>query len=340
METGVCRRAPAAAVHIELSGPFKNGAEKQGLWKKQMKYRYLEKAYYPGSYSLIPMEPGDEWVVEGIVRFHLPAILIDMEKKPESFTYGEISVADYAPQLEEHRPRSFVPEEIIGEEEEGLSDPVVLVEYGPDNWCLIDGWERIDLAVQNGISHLPAVKLASEQAMQYLVDEADVRRYIEYWNYRTAYWERHDRINGLLAQDLPEFTVRCPDADATWDAICQAAAGREVELPIRWNRWFSMHGDGSHLYIGEARHMAPLCALTFDRPVRRKEFMEVFPLYEEWESAADEEPIRAQARRMTISYEYIFSMIRQFASEKKCDTLVQSPQTESEGPAVRDTEEK
>ena len=67
--------------------------------------------------------------------------------------------------------------------------------------------------------------------------------------------------------------------------------------------------------------MSRVCPITFDRPVRRKEFMAIFPLYEEWEVAPEEEPVREKAREITISYEYIFAMIRQYATEKKCDIL-------------------
>ena len=280
-----------------------------------MKYRYREKTYCHGSYDLIPMEPGDQWYAEGVVRFHLPAILIAIEERPEQFAMGELPVADYAADAAEYVP------EWDEEDDDDVTEPVVAVEYGPDDWRVIDGWGRIARAAELEMETIPAMMLSSEQAMRYLVDEEDVRRFIEHWNFKTAYWERRDRINGFLLQDRPEYTQIQVDAEATWEAILAAADGRQIELPIRWNRWFSIHGDGTKVLIGEAQHMAPVCPLTFDRPVRRKEFMEIFPLYEEWEMAADEEEIRERARRITISYEYIFSMIRQYAAEKKCDIL-------------------
>lgn len=273
-----------------------------------MRYRYLGKTYCYGSYSLIPMEPGDEWVAEGVVRFHLPAILIDIEEKPEIFALGQITVADYASEIHEN---------ISDEDDEMLEEPVVAVEYGPDDWRVIDGWGRIARAVELGMESLPAVKLPSEQAIGYLVDEDDVQRYIEHWNFKTAYWERRDRINGFLSEDSSEYTEVHPDPEATWEAILAAADGRRIEIAMRWNRWFTMHGDGTRLFIGEAEHMAPGCLLTFDRQIRKKEYLEVFPFYEEWEMAADDDPIREQARRITISYEYIFAMIRQYAAEEK-----------------------
>ena len=294
-----------------------------------MKYRYLEKTYCHGSYPLTPLEPGGEWVAEGIVRFHLSAILIDTEEKPEEFCLGEILVADYLPELGEHDPES---------DEEELDEPVIAVEYGPDHWRVIDGWGRIARASQSGLERLAAVKLPSEQAMKYLLEEADVRRYIEYWNFKTAYWERRDRINGFLREDRPEYTQIHPDAEATWEKILAAADGREIEIPIRWNRWFAIHGDGSKVYIGEAKYMAPLCAITFDRVVRKKEYLEVFPLYEEWEMAAEEDDVRRTARRITISYEYIFSMIRQFATEAKCDTLKKRPSSKRDHSKQNDSD--
>ncbi|MCI8400927.1 MAG: hypothetical protein HFI38_02335 [Lachnospiraceae bacterium] len=273
-----------------------------------MKYRYKEKTYCFGSYDLIPMEPGDDWVAEGVVRFHLPAILIDVETKPEEFITGEIRVADYVDEMEEHDTK---------EDDEPLSEPVIAVEYGPDDWRVIDGWGRIERAVREGVERLPAVKLPSEQAMKYLVEERDVKAFIEHWNFKTAYWERRDRVNGFLMEDRPEYTECIVDPDATWEAVLAAAAGREIEIPIRWNRWFAIHGDGTRLFIGEAKHMAPVCPLTFDRQIRKKEYLAVFPLYEEWERAADDKPVREEARRITISYEYIFAMIRQFAKGEK-----------------------
>ena len=277
-----------------------------------MKYRYLEKTYCHGSYSLIPMEPGDQWIAEGVVRFHLPALLIDMEEQPEHFAIGEIRVADYADELSERD---------ISEEDEDLWEPVVTAEYGPDDWRVLDGWGRIARALELGREVLPAVRIPSDQAMGYLVDEDDVRRYIEHWNFKTAWWERHDRINGFLQQEDPKFTEVCVDAEATWQAILAATAHRSVEIPVRWNRWFSVHGDGNKVFIGEAMHMRPVCPLTFDRQIRHKEYLEIFSLYEEWEAVADEEEIRERARKITISYEYIFSMIRQYARGKKCDSI-------------------
>ena len=120
-------------------------------------------------------------------------------------------------------------------------------------------------------------------------------------------------MNGFLAEDRPEYTEVIPDEEAVWQAILAASDGREIEIPMRWNRWFSIHGDGGKVYIGEAKYMTRTCPLTFDRIVRRREFGEVFPLYEEWERSADEEEVRCRARKITISYEYIFAMIRQFA---------------------------
>jgi len=282
-----------------------------------MKYRYLEKAYYPGSYGLIPMEPGDLWRVEGLVRFHLPAILIDIEDHPEWFTVGEISVADYARDALEYEPRW---DEM---DDDDVTEPVVAVEYGPDEWRVIDGWVRIARAIELEMETLPAVRIPSDQAMHYLVDESDVRLYIEYWNYKAAYWERRDRINGFLKEDRPEFTCIQADPQATWEAILKATKGRWVELPVRWNRWFSVVGNGRQVAIGEAQCMSRLCPITFDRPVRRKEFMALFPLYEEWETSPEEDPVREKAREITISYEYIFAMIRQYATAKKCAILVE-----------------
>lgn len=272
-----------------------------------MKYRYLEKTYCYGSYSLIPMEPGDGYVTVGVVRFHLPAILIDIEEKPEEFTVSEATVADYAEELREGEIND-------PEDDDDLEEPLVLAEYGPDHWCLLDGWGRVARALEEGVTVLPAIRLPSDQAMHYLVDEDDVRRYIEYWNFKTAYWERRDRMNGFLKEDRPEYTEVIPEAEATWKKILESAARREIEISVRWNRWFSIHGDGNKVYIGEAKYMKPVCALTFDRIVRHKEFLEIFPLYEEWELSTDEEEIRKRAREVTISYEYIFAMIRQFAA--------------------------
>ncbi len=284
-----------------------------------MKYRYREKTYCYGSYERIPMEPGDEWYAEGVVRFHLPALLIDIEENPERFVLGQIRVAEYA---EDAAERAEAERLAAWEEpDDDVTEPVVAVEYGPDDWRVIDGWSQIARAVELGLETMPAIQVPSDQVMRYLVDEEDVRRFIEHWNFKTAYWERRDRINGFLREDRPEYTQIHVDAEATWEAILAAAADRRIELPIRWNRWFAIHGDGTKVLIGEAQYMAPVCPLTFDRPVRKKEFMEIFPLYEEWELAADEEEIREKARRITISYEYIFAMIRQYATEKKCDIL-------------------
>lgn len=280
-----------------------------------MKYRYLEKAYYPGSYGLIPMEPGDQWKIEGVVRFHLPALLIDIEEHPEYFTTGEISVAKYARDAVKYVPGW---DEV---DDYDVTEPVVVIEYGPDDWRLLDGWLRVARAVELELETLPAIRIPSEQAIHYVVDESDVRIFIEHWNYRTAYWERRDRMNGFLKEDRPEFTTVQIDAEATWERILQATNGRWVELPTRWNRWFSLVGNGRQVAIGEAQCMHRICPITVDRPVRRKEFMAVFPLYEEWEMASEEELVREKARKITISYEYIFAMIRQYATEKKCDIL-------------------
>lgn len=192
-------------------------------------------------------------------------------------------------------------------------EPLIAAEYGPGSWRVLYGWGRLARAAEEGAETLPAVCLPSAQAMRYLLTEEDVRRYIEYWNFKAAYWERYDRVNGYLLEDRPEYTQFTADETATWEAILKAANGREIELPVRWNRWFSIHGDGNRVYIGEAKHMKPVCPLTFDRIVRTREFSELFPLYEEWERSAGEEEIRKKARRVTISYEYIFAMIRQFA---------------------------
>lgn len=312
-----------------------------------MKYRYLEKTYCFGSYGPAPGKPGDRWYLEGVVRFVPAAIMRELEKNPEQFAWGEISVAEYERELQEHFPEdnwedgwnddwndtwdddweeawdhefcdAWDEEACVAED---MTGPVIVVEYGPDDWRIIHGWAGMTRARELGQETLPAVWLGSEQAMRYLVDEEDVRMYIRHWNFKAAWWERHDRIQGYLRKDSPEFVQVHADAEATWQAILEAACDREIEVPVRWNRWFSIRGDGHRVWIGEASHMIPSCALTLERQVRRRDFMELFPMYEEWEMAAHEEEIRERARRVTISYEYIFSMIRQYAAEPKCGIL-------------------
>ena len=261
-------------------------------------------AYCFGSYSLIPLKPDDEWVAEGIVRFNLSAILADRREQPAAFDKKNLSVAAYAGQA---REKGWPTDEA------GMDRPVVAVQYGPESWRVISGWERIAAAAERGQEYLSADCLPASQAVRYLVDEKDVRSYIEYWNFRAAYWERRDRVGGF-ADDPSVYKEICLDAEAAWEKITDAAEGREVELAVRWNRWFRVRGDAGRIFIGEARYMEPACPLTFDRIVRKKEFLELFPLYEEWEAAADEDIIREKARRITISYEYIFAMIRQFAA--------------------------
>lgn len=267
-----------------------------------MKYRYLGKAYCFGSCPLVPMKPGDEWVAEGIVRFNLSGILTDMRDHPEAFDESRICVEDYAAQAKEKQRRG---------DDADLERPVIVVQYGPDSWRVIDGWGRIALAEERGIASLPAVRLAAGQAMRYLVEETDVRGYIEYWNFRAAYWERRDRIGGFA--ETGAYREAALDIKEIWNRVAMAADGRDIEIAVRWNRWFRVHGESGKIYIGESRYMEPACPLTFDRIVRKREFLELFPIYEEWEAAADEEKVREKARRITISYEYIFAMIRQFA---------------------------
>jgi hypothetical protein len=59
--------------------------------------------------------------------------------------------------------------------------------------------------------------------------------------------------------------------------------------------------------------MVPGCPITFDRKIRRKEVEQLLPLYDRWESAIEEKEIRNQARQLSVSYEYIFAIIRQYA---------------------------
>ena len=122
-----------------------------------MKYRYLEKAYYPGSYDLIPMEPGDLWQVEGVVRFHLPALLIDWEEHPERFVVGELSVEEYAAAASEYIP------DWEEADDDDVREPVVLVEYGPDDWRVLDGWVRIRRAMELEMTTLPPALIMTDR---------------------------------------------------------------------------------------------------------------------------------------------------------------------------------
>ena len=280
-----------------------------------MKYRYLEKRYCPGSYDLKPVEPGDLPRYEGVVRFHLPALLIDIEKRPEMFTLGEIRLAEY-----EEEARTYVPRPDEWDDDD-VTEPVVVVEYGPDEWRIIDGWWRVVRAIEIHREYMQAWILPAKQAMSYLFSEEDVRRYINYWNYRTAYWERRDRINGYIKEDRPEFHVVHVDPEATWNKMMEETRGKACELPTRWNRWFSIRGEGRKMLIYEAQYMERHSAIVVERRLFRKYFIALCDLYDEWESSPEEDPVRKKARKYTNSYEYVFSMIRQYATEKKCDII-------------------
>ena len=284
-----------------------------------MKYRYLEKKYRYGTYNLKPVEPGDEPWYEGVVRFHLPALLIDIEEHPEQFTLGEIFLDDYAEQARRYEP---APDEL---DDDDVTEPLVVVEYGPEDWRVIDGWWRMVRALELGREAMTAWILPADQAMSYLFSEEDVRRYIYYWNYKTAYWERRDRINGFIKEDRPEYHVIHPDPEATWNTMLEETRGNECELPTRWNRWFCIRGEGRKMLIYEARYMQPHSSITMERRLFKKDFIALVPLYEEWETLPDDQSVRDKARIHTPSYEYVFSMIRQYATEKKCDIIGELP---------------
>lgn len=280
-----------------------------------MRYRYRERRYCPGRDELIPLEPGDRWWTEGAVRFHLPAILIDIEEKPEQFAVGQLCPSDYAKEA-----ATYVPA-WDEEDDDDVTEPVVAVELGPDEWHIIDGWSRVIRALELRLDRIPAVMLPVDQAMGYVISEEDVRYYTKYWNHRVGYWLRRDRICGYILEDRPEYTVMDIDPEATWQAALEDAREQMVDVPNRWNRWFSIRTDRTKLWLGEPQYMSPACALVMERILRKKEFMAIFPLYEEWEYSVEEDPVREKARKHTVSYEYIFSIIRQYAREKKCDIL-------------------
>ena len=61
--------------------------------------------------------------------------------------------------------------------------------------------------------------------------------------------------------------------------------------------------------------------IIVERRLFRKEFIAMCDIYDEWEVSPDEEEARNKGRAITANYEYIFSMIRQYATEKKCDII-------------------
>ena len=280
-----------------------------------MKYRYLEMRYRYGSYDLKPVEPGDLPRYEGAVGFHLAALLIDIEEHPELFTLGEICLADYYEAAMNYEP---YPDEL---DDDDVTEPVILVEYGPDEWRIIDGWCRVIRAIELRREYMQAWLIPSRQAMSYLYSEKDVRRYICYWNYKTSYWERRDRINGFIKEDRPEFHVVKVDPAATWDAMMEDTRGNPVELPNRWNRWFTIRGEGRKMLVYEAKYMERHSPIIVERRLFRKEFIAMRDIYDEWEVSPEEVEVRNKGRAITANYEYVFSMIRQYATEKKCDII-------------------
>lgn len=289
-------------------------------------YEYIENRCF--RYRL----PGDEWIAEGVIRVNVSALQRAIRYEPEFFLQEEIPVAiQYGPGdwriIDIWYPKALEKGvENLQEKESGLAEkirdrqPEKTVEANRKSWTV-----------------------SADFLLPFLWEEEDVRRYLAHWNYVVSYQERRERMNSRIAatEEGPFISTACFSgsqrlSDRVWTAILSEApaAGREdlgdrplikesrqaeeeqknvIELMTRSGRWFGMYRKQEQLYICEAKHMTPGCPITFDRRIRKKEITALLPLYEKWEMAADEEPIRRQARQVSISYEYIFAMIRQYA---------------------------
>jgi hypothetical protein len=180
----------------------------------------------------------------------------------------------------------------------------IAVEYGPEDWRILG---------ETG-ANPNSMKIWSDQLLPFLWEEDDVRRYLTHWNYEVLLKERRERVKQMQEGKKSHQTETRREAcfPAVWEAITGKVT-EPVELMTREGRWFGLYQDKHFLYIREAQYMVPGCPITFDRKIRRKEVEQLLPLYDRWESTIEEKEIRNQARQLSVSYEYIFTIIRQYA---------------------------
>lgn len=254
--------------------------------------------------------PGDEWAAEGVIRVNVSALQRAIRYEPGFFLPGTVPVA---------------------------------IEYGPGDWRVIDVCHS-ELSDPSLDPERRVWKVSADLLLPFLWEEEDVRRYLAHWNYVISYQERRQRMTRRVGADEEEDCFGGGDGSLTatlapeqvWTAILSEAPvvtvkypGEElladrrvlgpkpqqepVELMTRSGRWFGMYRKQEQLYICEAKYMVPGCPVTFDRKIRKKEVAALLPFYMNWKTAADEEEVCRQARQISVSYEYIFTMIRQYA---------------------------
>ncbi|NBG88118.1 hypothetical protein [Isachenkonia alkalipeptolytica] len=136
------------------------------------------------------VEPGDEYLQNGIFIFHITKLNEFIDQFPEKFQVVEIDVHEYH---KYYCNGDMNPDYI---KSANLKRPVLLAEIAPDRlyhgypsvskdyfsrgYNLIDGHHRLAKAKQEGQEHLKAYLIPMEQHIDFICEGFDT--YVEYWN--------------------------------------------------------------------------------------------------------------------------------------------------------------
>jgi len=136
------------------------------------------------------LQPGDEYFLNGIFKFHITKLNEYIDEYIEEFKVEVINVNEYF--------RCFCNEELNSKyvEAADLNRPIILAEISPDRlfhgyptisdkyysrgYNLIDGHHRLAKAKQIGREKLSAYVVRMEQHIPFMVEGFE--QYVEYWN--------------------------------------------------------------------------------------------------------------------------------------------------------------
>ena len=144
-----------------------------------------EKLRYNDKFEPVSIDPGDEYMRNGIFVFNITKMMKHIRENPKEYERRKISAEAYIDSFhkvnEEHLPKV------------DLSVPVILAEIRPGTFTCIDGRHRLERARRDGVKELDAYLVSSRQHMKFLTTQEGYLAYITYYNSKIDDDERDAR---------------------------------------------------------------------------------------------------------------------------------------------------
>lgn len=157
---------------------------------KNLTNKHPRKLEIDPNYKACPIEPGHEYLRNGIFVFNITRMWEQIEQHPEDYKLMEIETAAYNSGI----LLSGLNQESI--EQADINRPIILAEIAPDRWesgtgvpendfyirgyNLIDGHHRLAKGIKHGVPMLKAYVLRMEQHLEFMAEGYET--YVDYWN--------------------------------------------------------------------------------------------------------------------------------------------------------------